>query len=173
MNARGRLETYVKAGMLMQVASVSDTGDPAVCHVWYHALFRPDRLYFISRRDRDHSRNIRNDKRVAGGIVAIPLTGLGQTVRGVTFKGHARELGPEARTELESFLERWPHARDIITSERVARRDTHSRLYEIRVAQWVLFDEEAYPESPRCEIKGDLVFTRTGNSPTDPAERKD
>ncbi len=137
----------------MQVASVSGTGDPAMCHVWYHARFGPDRLYFISRRDREHSVNIRNDERVAGGIVAIPLTGLGQTVRGVTFKGRARELGADASAELQSFLERWPQARSAITLERVAGDDTHSRLYEIRVSQWVLFDEETYPESPRCEVR--------------------
>ncbi len=151
-DARKVLEEYVCAGMLMQISSVTDTGHPSLCHVWYRVQFRPDRLYFISRRDRVHSLNIRRDERVAGGIVAIPLTGLGQAVTGVTFKGSASELDAAAEEELEGFLVRWPLARASITSERVARNDTVSRLYEIRVDEWVLFDEKAFPESPRREI---------------------
>lgn len=150
--ARNLLEEYVSSGKLMQVATVSDTGHPGLCHVWYYAQFRPDRLYFISRRDRAHSANIRRDERVAGGVVAIPLTGLGQKVRGVTFTGRAAEFGAEVRDQLEAFLARWPNARKTITTERVARDDTPSRLYEIRVDEWVLFDEQAFPDSPRRTI---------------------
>jgi uncharacterized protein YhbP (UPF0306 family) len=147
--ARGILEEYVKSGNLMQVATISETGHPAVCNVWYNVLFRPDRLHFLSRRDRNHSANIRNDSRVAGGIVAIPLYGLGQTVRGVTFAGQARELSAGAETELENFLERWPQARNAISTERIANDDALSRLYEIRIDEWILFDEENFAESPR------------------------
>lgn len=152
--ARKILEEYVTSAMLMQVATISDEGYPALCHVWYNAQFRPDSLHFISRQDRNHSANIQTNEHVAGGIVAIPLSGLGQTVRGVTFKGNARELGAEARVELESFLERWPRARDVISPDKVARLETPSRLYEIRVAEWVLFDEENFPGSPRHVIPG-------------------
>lgn len=152
MNVRTILEHYVGSGMLMQVSSISETGAPCLCHVWYRVQFSPDRLYFISRRDRVHSVNIRRDKRVAGGIVTIPLTGLGQTVTGVTFKGLATELDASAHDELERFLTRWPQARDTITTERVTANDTPSRLYEIRVDEWVLFDEKHFPGSPRHEI---------------------
>lgn len=155
VTARTNLEEYVRSGKLMQVATISDTGRPAVCHVWYSAHFRPDRLYFISRHDRDHSANIRANQQVAGGIVAIPLSGLGQTVRGVTFKGHARELGIDAGTELEGFLQRWPNARSLISIERITENDTPSRLYEIDIDQWVLFDEQTFPDSPRCLIRGE------------------
>jgi uncharacterized protein YhbP (UPF0306 family) len=153
--SRKILEEYITTGKLMQVATVSEAGNPAVCHVWYRGQFRPDRLYFISRHDREHSANIRQNKQVAGGIVAIPLSGLGQTVRGVTFKGQARELGADAATELEKFVERWPNARSIVSAERITNNDTPSRLYEIRVDEWVLFDEETFPESPRCTIHGE------------------
>jgi uncharacterized protein YhbP (UPF0306 family) len=150
--ARQILEEYVTSGTLMQVASLSDDGHPSMCNVWYHVAFRPDRLYFISRHDRVHSGNIKNDERVAGSIVAIPLTGLGQTVRGVTFIGNAYELNAEARSELDSFLKRWPNAQKAISSDRVARDETFSRLYEIRVSAWVLFDEENFPEAPRQSV---------------------
>jgi uncharacterized protein YhbP (UPF0306 family) len=150
--ARKILEEYVNHGMLMQVCSISETGNPALCHVWYRAQFRPDRLYFISRYDRAHSVNIRRDGRVAGGIVTIPLTGLGQKVTGVTFKGRASELSTNAHAKIEEFLIRWPQARSSITTDLIARDDTPSRLYEIRVDEWVLFDEEAFPGSPRRTV---------------------
>lgn len=150
--ARKILEEYVNHGKLMQVSSISETGSPALCHVWYLAQFRPDRLYFISRHDRAHSANIRHDERVAGGIVTILLTGLGQKVTGVTFKGRASELGVNAHDQLEEFLIRWPRARNSITTDLIARNDTPSRLYEIRVDEWVLFDEEAFPDSPRRTV---------------------
>jgi hypothetical protein len=138
----------------MQVATISGSGEPSVCHVWYHAQFQPDRIRFISRRDREHSAHIRQDGRVAGGIVAIPLSGLGQTVRGVTFKGWAHELGASAKAELDAFLEHWPRARDIISTDRIVNEDTLSRLYEISVDRWVMFDEENFPESPRRILAG-------------------
>jgi hypothetical protein len=99
-----------------------------------------------------HSVNIRRDGRVAGGIVAMPLTGLGQTVIGVTFTGAASELGADASRELEHFLNRWPQARDNVSTERVANDSTPSRLYEIEIDEWVLFDEKTFPDSPRRQI---------------------
>jgi hypothetical protein len=153
-NARDILEQYVSAGKLMQVATVSRTGHPEVCNVWYHVQFRPDWLYFTSRHDRAHSVNIRNDEHVAGAIIAMPLVGLGQKVTGVTFKGRALQLGLAARGELAAFTARWPLASDTISIDRLARHDTPSRLYAISIDEWVLFDEVAFPDSPRQIIAG-------------------
>jgi hypothetical protein len=68
---------------------------------------------------------------------------------GVAFNGTASELDSAAHSQLEAFLARWPQARSSITTERVARDETPSRLYEIRVDEWILFDEETFPDSPR------------------------
>ncbi len=103
-----------------------------------------------------HSINIRRDQRVAGGIVNIPLTGLGQTVTGVTLRGIAVELDASAHRELENFLARWPRARESITTERVVAKSTPSRLYEISVDEWVLFDEHSFSDQPRQEIPGNV-----------------
>jgi len=152
VNQRMLLEQYVQEGKLMQVSTICSDGSPALCHVWYAHSFKPDRLYFISRKDRVHSTNIRNTPEVAGGIIAIPLIGLGQVVRGVTFRGRASQLGTEARDELECLIKRWPNASDAITYERLVNGDTLTRLYEISVTEWLLFDEEHFPKSPRRPI---------------------
>jgi hypothetical protein len=91
----------------MQLAMLRVDGSPAVCNVWYDAHFAPDLLRFISRHDRSHSANIRNDTRVAGSIVAVQREALGQLVRGVMFTGTARELGTagiDAEIEARRFL---------------------------------------------------------------------
>jgi hypothetical protein len=74
--AREYLEQYVTNGKLMQLATLGADGSPTVCSVWYDAHFTPDVLRFISRQDRNHSANLRNDDRVAGTIIAIHLEGL-------------------------------------------------------------------------------------------------
>jgi hypothetical protein len=126
---RAFLEQYVQAGKLMQLASLSGDGSPAVCNVWYDAHFAPDVLRFISRHDRQHSHNVRVDGRVAGGIIVIPLVGLGQTVRGVTFTGSARELPTYGiDEEIAAFVTRWPRAECLESKQTRTWRDTYSPL---------------------------------------------
>lgn len=153
---RELLEEYVVSGKLMQVATISAKGEPAVCNVWYCVRFRPDRLYFISRSDREHSGNVRTNGRVAGSIVDIPLEGVGQKVRGVTFKGQAAELRTDAQAEINAFLTRWPQAKSAISTNRNFGKASPVRLYEIRVREWVLFDEVNYPDAPRRIVDGVL-----------------
>ncbi|RZU49059.1 pyridoxamine 5'-phosphate oxidase [Krasilnikovia cinnamomea] len=155
-DARRLLEEYVRNGQLMQVATLSPSGGPNVCNVWYSCGFGPDTLNFISKEQRQHCENIRRDGRVAGSIVAIDLTGLGQVTRGVTFVGTAREL-PTIGTEdrVRAFLTRWPAASSAIDPGLLARGEAHSRLYEIAVREWVLFDEANFPQDPRQVVPAD------------------
>lgn len=151
---RSVLEQYVAGGKLMQVATLCPDGSPSVCNVWYACQFTPDLLRFISRPDRNHSVNIRRDGRVAGSIIAIELDGLGQTVQGVTYRGLARELPTTGiDQEVGRFLARWPAATGAIAPDVLARKATASRLYEIAVHEWILFDEVNFPDLPRQVIE--------------------
>nr|WP_276514758.1 pyridoxamine 5'-phosphate oxidase family protein [Nocardia transvalensis] len=146
------LEAYVAEAKLMQLSTVCGDGTPAVCSVWYVPTFRPDRLRFVSRTDREHSRNIRRTPAVAGGILDKPPVELGLTGRGVSFAGRAVELpGTGIEAEKEAFAARWPRAAGLLA----AMPDAASRLYEVAVERWVLFDEENFPGSPRREIAGE------------------
>jgi hypothetical protein len=73
-------------------------------------------------------------------------------VRGVSFKGVAWELESGAQAEVRSFLARWPRAQETVSAEDLAYASSPSRLYEIIVREWVLFDEENYPQAPRRPI---------------------
>ncbi len=151
MDERAILEEYVSGGKLMQLSTIDESGGPRVCSVWYIVEFRPDRLWFLSRQDREHSRNIRRNPLVAGAIIDIPVRELGQVARGVSFSGHARELpGTGVDDRARAFAARWPRAAPVVA----AMPEGASRLYEIAVDEWVLFDEENYRGDPRRVIPG-------------------
>ena len=88
---RPLLRNYVSDGKLMQLATISASGAPWLTHCWYAADSELN-LIFMSKADRRHSTDIRGNERVAGGIIAITLDGLGQKVRGVSFEGTAEQV---------------------------------------------------------------------------------
>jgi Pyridoxamine 5'-phosphate oxidase len=147
---RDDLITLVQAGRLMQVATLDAAGQPHLCHVWYAASFDPDRLLYISRPTRLHSANVRADTRVGGAIVTDIPPALGATARGVTFTGTATELATTGiDDQLRTFLNRWPQAGGHVNADALADGTAPSRLYEITVTSWVLFDEDSYSDQPR------------------------
>ncbi|CAI7976943.1 MULTISPECIES: pyridoxamine 5'-phosphate oxidase family protein [Parafrankia] len=150
---------YVRDGKVMQIATLAGGGEPAVCNLWYASSFEPDRLFFISRPDRTHCRNIRADRRVAGAIVTIELDGLGQEVQGVSFAGTAEEVPvAEADALLPIYHGRWPQGSELANVEMMLADGNAHRLYEIRVDRWILFDEINHPDDPRRVID----FARAG-----------
>jgi uncharacterized protein YhbP (UPF0306 family) len=150
---RALLEAYVRAGKVMQLATLDGQGAPYVCNLWFASAFGPDRLWFISRPSREHSDNIRRRGRVAGSVLAIDLDELGQAVRGVTFAGTATELPTEGvEPQIAAYVGRWPKAANAIDPVRLATGDTHHRLYEITVTGWVLYDEENFRTAPRQPV---------------------
>lgn len=152
--ARNLLEDYVRSAKVIQLATLDADGAPVVCNLWFASAFGPDRLWFMSRPNREHCANLRSDPRVAGAILAIELSGIEQDVRGVTFVGQARELPTTGIDEqIAGYVGRWPEVADALAPEALAADLTPHRLYEIAVSRWVLFDEEYYPDQPRQPVK--------------------
>lgn len=152
-DARTLLEDYVRSGKVIQLATLDSGGAPSVCNLWFASAFGPDRLWFMSRPNREHCAQLRADPRVAGAILAIELEGIEQDVRGVTFAGTARELATVGIDEqIAGYAGRWPEAADAIAPEALAAGATPHRLYEIAVQRWVLFDELYYPDHPRQPV---------------------
>ena len=153
MEPRDLLEEYVATGKAMQLATLRDDGAPVVCNLWYAYRFAPDRLWFISRPAREHCANLRRDPRVAGAILAIELSDVGQAVRGVSFTGEAVELPVTGIEEqIGHYAGRWPRAAAAIDPARMAAGQTHHRVYEVAVTGWVLYDEANFKGSPRQPV---------------------
>ena len=78
---------------------------------------------------------------------------LGERVRGITATGTAREVPPGLAPMIaQTFVARWPRAAQALTPRTPDLASTSSRLYEIVVVDWVLFDEVNFPEQPRVPI---------------------
>ncbi|MCA9355098.1 pyridoxamine 5'-phosphate oxidase family protein [Candidatus Kaiserbacteria bacterium] len=145
------LKEYVVNGKVLQLATITE-GGPWVCHVWYVADWDNDRLLFTSRTTRNHSVHIEYDHRVAGGILDMELTSLGQSVRGVSFTGSARVVPlSDLLGSIYKFSKRWPAAD--LAHAAIANGSTNIRLYEININKWVLHDEVNMPSDPRFEYE--------------------
>lgn len=146
------LREYIRMGKLMQVATVQES-QPWVANVWYAFDDRLN-LYFISQKTRRHSEEIHQNERVAGSIMAVPLEGLGQKGRGVTFEGAAKELtGVEQRAGFEQYAARWSNVSDYTTLTAIENGESATRIYCITPKLYVLFDEVNFPDISRQEVR--------------------
>jgi uncharacterized protein YhbP (UPF0306 family) len=149
---RRLLHEYVRKGKLMQLATTSPLGAPWLAHCWYAADERLN-LLFMSRARRRHSLEITANPRVAGGIIATDLDGLGQKVRGVIFEGTAEEVGDgELEQAFRTYRDRWPQVEGMASVEMLRAQGEENRLWQVMPTSFVLFDEVNFPTEPRREI---------------------
>lgn len=146
------LRAYVRQGSVVQVATSATNGDPWMAHCWYAATDALS-LIFMSRIGRRHSKDILSNPRVSCGILAIPLEGLGQKVRGVVLEGSAHMVeAAELPAAYETYRARWPQVEQMAPLDALADPDGENRLWRIEPQTYVLFDEENFPGDPRREM---------------------
>jgi uncharacterized protein YhbP (UPF0306 family) len=144
------IEDYLNEAKLMQIATVKN-GKPWVASVWY-AHDKNWNLYFISRKNRRHSIELKNDPNVAGAIVKPHLVGSGEKVRGLQFEGTARACnGTELKIARDLYLKKYPTAEKIsLTLLKLA--SFIATFYVVHPKTFVLFDEINFPKNPRQEF---------------------
>lgn len=151
-DAASLLREHLNNGKLMQLTTVSSIGEPWLCHVWYAVEKNLD-LVFTSRATRRHSREIRENGRVAGGIVPFVPDGLGAKVQGVTFEGLAVETaGDDTGAAYQIYVARWPHFEWMVSVDEILSTSGESRLYRVKPSKYVIFDEISFPDDPRQEL---------------------
>lgn len=153
MNIRKLIEEYLKEAKLMQVAT-SAGNKPWVCSVWY-VHDENLNLYFISRKDRRHSQEIKNNSEVAGTIVIPHSEGIGQKVRGLQFEGKAEMMGLGGLFKAYQLLKKkYPNiVKHIPSLELIKKGSILVRVYQIIPTTIVLFDEINFPDNPRQELQ--------------------
>ncbi len=148
MDLRKLITDYLKQAKMMQVAT-SEDNQPWVCTV-YFVHDKDFNLYWISKPERRHSQEIRNNEKVAGVIVHHHTPG--DPIRGIQFQGIAKEL--TAREAVKSamglYAKRYGFTQDRVDAI-VNNTDGHF-VYKISPSQFVLYDEVNFPESPRQEL---------------------
>jgi len=144
---------YLNEAKLMQIATVKDN-KPWVATFWY--VHDEDlNLYFISRRNRRHSLELKKNPNVAGTIVKPHTRGSGEKVRGLQFEGTCHDLTDEPG-ELEKvkklYLAKYKLAEDIPLNQLSDPKWT-ATYYVVHPKAFVLFDEMNFPRYPRQELK--------------------
>ncbi|MDO8618471.1 MAG: pyridoxamine 5'-phosphate oxidase family protein [Candidatus Daviesbacteria bacterium] len=151
MDLKSLIEDYLKEGKLMQIAT-SKENTPWVASVWF---VHDDKLnlFFISTKDRRHSKEIKENPKVAGTIVIPHLKGSGEKVRGLQFEGIARETNAyEMDLANQLYKGKYELAEEIALEELMDPKVTFG-YYIIEPKTFVLFDEINFPDDPRQELK--------------------
>ena len=138
---------YMSQQKLMQLATVSD-GQPWVCSVWF-GFDDELNIYFFSATNRQHSKEIEKDNRVAGAM-ALPHTPQ-EPPRGLQFKGTAVKLTNDAdMIKARSVYE--GRIFDIATIDRlIAHPERPHAFYKITPKKFILFDTINFPDNSRQE----------------------
>lgn len=135
----------------MQIATVSGS-KPWVASVWY-VHDKDWNIYFVSRKSRRHSLELKKNPYVAGAIVVPHTIGSGQKVRGLQFEGTAKECNwAELKKGRELYLKKYPTA-EKIPLKMLKLVSFIANFYIIRPKKFILFDEVNFPKEPRQEIK--------------------
>jgi len=144
---------YLNEAKLMHIATVKDK-KPWVASVWY--VHDDDlNLFFISRRTRRHSIELKDNPNVAGAITIPHMKGSGEKVRGLQFEGTAHDLTkePDELKKVKKFyLAKYSTAEDIPLKQ-LADPKWVATYYVIHPKAFVLFDEKNFPKNPRQELK--------------------
>jgi uncharacterized protein YhbP (UPF0306 family) len=117
----------------------------------YFAFDEKLNIYWISKPNRRHSEEIRNNDKVAG-IIVLPHTP-GDKVRGIQFQGVAKELATKAEAShgMKYYAERFDMKQKRVNAV-LDGTDGHV-CYKITPTLFVLFDEKNFPDNSRQEYK--------------------
>ena len=149
MKLRKLIENYLKEAKMLQVATAKGN-QPWACTV-YFAFDEELNIYWISKPTRRHSKELRNNAKVAG-VIVLPHTP-GDDVRGIQLKGVAKELTDkdEATSGMKYYAERFGMKQDRVKA--ILNGDDGHACYKITPNLYVLFDEVNFPDDPRKEYK--------------------
>lgn len=145
-NVKDLIIKYLNEARIMQVATAIDN-QPWACTV-YFAFDQQCNLYWISKADRRHSQDIKQNPKVAGTIV-LPHS-YGEDIRGLQFQGTARQINdPKEVVELfASYANRYDCQEE---ANRIASGQNPHKLYRVKPSLFVLFDEANFLDQARQE----------------------
>ena len=143
MDLRAIIQDFLVKGQMMNLGT-SHWTKPWVTPVYYASDMNMN-LYWLSRKSRRHSEEIRRNSRVAGSIV-IPVK-YGDKVRGLQFEGEAHELSKEdAEAGRNIYKSKYWIVEDR-TMTAIEGKDEQA-CYQLRPTKFLLYDEVCYPDNP-------------------------
>ncbi|MEX2007458.1 MAG: pyridoxamine 5'-phosphate oxidase family protein [Candidatus Levyibacteriota bacterium] len=139
---------YLKEARMMQVATSKDN-QPWVCTLYY-ASDDNQNIYWISKPDTRHSKELMANKKVA---VAIPVKFNTLTVVGLQVEGEAEEVSnlDEIKKYVKLYSDKFKRGEGWYQDFLLGKNE--HKLYRINPKMFVLFDAVNFPDNPRQEIR--------------------
>lgn len=152
-NLKKIITEYLKEAKLMQMAT-SKNNKPWVATVWYVQDEKLN-LYFISRRSRRHSLELKDNRNVAGAIVRPHIKGSGEKVAGLQFEGTSHDLTdePDEIKKVDRLYHEKYSLAEHIPLQQLTDPKWIATYYVIHPKVFVLWDEINFPDNPRQEFK--------------------
>lgn len=147
MDVKKLIEEYLAEARLLQVATMVND-QPWVCTV-YFAHDPQLNLYWLSKPNRRHSKELAKNPHAAGAIV-LPHTP-GDKVRGLQLQGTVEEITEPAKLhrEFKHYGERFKTMDEL---PKIISGENKHHLYKLKPTLIVLFDEVNFPDQPRQEF---------------------
>lgn len=131
----------------MQLATSVD-GQPWACTVHYYSDENLN-LYWVSRSDRKHSQDIKQNNKVAVAVMVHENTPDEDYVIGMSIEGAAEIIEQDAPEEIvQGYVSK--HGKDPDMTDIANGRSPH-KFYVLKPLKIVLFDNKNFPENPRKE----------------------
>lgn len=148
MDLKELVKKYLKTGRMMMVATVS--GSQPWNATLYYVADLDSNLYWISKPNTRHSKEIHKHKKVAA---AIPIKFTDLTVVGLQLEGDAQvvEDSQELKRAARLYTDKYKRGEDWY-KDFIAGKNLH-KLYKIKPRLFVLFDRENFPDKERQEFK--------------------
>lgn len=139
---------YLSKSKMMQVATASEN-QPWICTLYY-ASDENKNLYWISKPDTRHSKEIIKNSKVA---VAVPVVFTSLTVVGLQIEGEAMivEDFDEIKRSVKLYSDKFKRGEKWY-QDFIKGKNPH-KLYKITPKSFVLFDPKNFPDKERQEIK--------------------
>ncbi len=149
-NVKERILDYLKEAKLMSLAT-SKNNKPWSCNAWF-VVDDKWNIYFISRKGRRHSIELKENPHVAGTIVKPHVKGSGEKVQGVQFEGTCAECPKDVILKIYNlYKQKFPLAENI-PENILLDPEAIFTYYQIKPSSIVLFDEINFPNEPRQEL---------------------
>lgn len=133
---------------VMQLAT--SLGDqPWVCNIHFYSD-KDLNIYWISTVERRHSKEIKQNPKVAATILAHVNTLAEPYVIGITVEGVAELIGERVDEQIGAgYVAK--HGKDANFLPDIASGKNPHKFYRLKPSQIILFDNQHFPDNPRQE----------------------
>jgi uncharacterized protein YhbP (UPF0306 family) len=142
------LQQYLPTVNIMQLATCVDN-QPWVCTVHYYSDDSLN-LYWISREDRRHSQDIKQNQKVAAAVLVHENTPTENYIIGISIEGIAECIGKDVDEQVgKSYVDKLNKAPNLLPDIK-SGKNPH-KFYCLKPTKIILFDTIKFPTDPRQE----------------------